>query len=244
MILHLKTAGPSARYMYLVMCQESEKMLSEVAIALQRLLMQESKEAGASLISWGEGNEKLKNASVTYYIYGEKFLSAFVNMSEEEFLTDHADLLGNAEISKIAKALQSESYTAMASTGKMDEVAAALIGQLEAGVPDVKAIFEHFAGVSFSEDKLNMELARELLENMQEEDWNKEDESLVELVKEIHGFFGGAKDIREKFKLDGTTRYKFAQRVSSQFLSGDISASTLNKIFKSLLTIGARRRSK
>ena len=59
-------------------------------------------------------------------------------MSEEEFLTDHADYLGNAEISKVAKELQSESYTAMASKSKFDDMAAALISQLEAGTPNVK----------------------------------------------------------------------------------------------------------
>ena len=114
-------------------------------------------------------------------------------MSEEEFLTDHADYLGNAEISKVAKELQSESYTAMASKSKFDDMAAALISQLEAGTPNVKAIFEHFTGVSYSEDKLNMEMARELLQSMQEEDWNRRYDSLADLLKVINGFFGEAR---------------------------------------------------
>lgn len=183
-------------------------------------------------ISWGAGNEKLKNASLTSYVYGENFLSSFVKMSEEEFLTDHADYLGNAEISKVAKELQSESYSAMASKSEFDDMAAALISQLEAGTPNVKAIFEHFTGVSYSEDKLNMEMARELLQNMQEEDWNRRYDSLADLLKVINGFFGEAKNIRESFKLDGRTRYQFARTVSSKFLNGAVDASKLNNAFK------------
>ena len=153
-------------------------------------------------------------------------------MSEEEFLTDHADYLGNAEISKVAKELQSESYSAMASKSKFDDMAAALISQLEAGTPNVKAIFEHFTGVSYSEDKLNMEMGRELLQNMQEEDWNRRYDSLADLLKVINGFFGEAKNIRESFKLDGRTRYQFARTVSSKFLNGAVDASKLNNAFK------------
>ena len=160
------------------------------------------------------------------------YLSSFVKMSEEEFLTDHADYLGNAEISKVAKELQSESYTAMASKSKFDDMAAALISQLEAGTPNVKAIFEHFTGVSYSEDKLNMEMARELLQSMQEEDWNRRYDSLADLLKVINGFFGEAKNIRESFKLDGRTRYQFARTVSSKFLNGAVDASKLNNAFK------------
>ena len=72
-------------------------------------------------------------------------------------------------------------------------MAAALISQLEAGTPNVKAIFEHFTGVSYSEDKLNMEMGRELLQNMQEEDWNRRYDSLADLLKVINGFFGEAR---------------------------------------------------
>ncbi|MFR6137974.1 MAG: hypothetical protein ACLUI0_15725 [Blautia massiliensis (ex Durand et al. 2017)] len=100
--------------------------------------MPESKEDGPSLFPGAQAMKNLKTQALPPMFTEKTFFFKFREDVRRRIRTDHADYLGNAEISKVAKELQSESYSAMASKSKFDDMAAALISQLEAGTPNVK----------------------------------------------------------------------------------------------------------
>lgn len=193
-------------------------------ISLTDVIYAGTKKSWQNSISWTEGNGPLQTANLTAYAYGTKELSSQTTMSDEEFLSDHADYLKNSELMPIAKKLQSESATSMTSLSEWDDYSAALISQLEAGTPDLRTIIEHYTNVNYTEDQLNKEMALELLQNMADNDGNASEQldlsNYSETIKTVYGYFKENESLRSTFIKEENQRKAVAKELAGISMCG------------------------